>query len=163
MKGEPGIPDHSLIEFLRNITRALQRGYMELDNGWITPFNGYKYKVTPDQRTWNESRRVCQSWGGDLIVHGFRDYAVRVTIQREFNLSQIYWIGLNDQVHEGNWMWVNGNHARSDDATLWRSGYPTNSGRDCGVVNFRNFYLYQFLVQDYFCFLRYKAICEKLL
>ena len=51
---------------------------MELKDGWVAPFNGYQYKITPNYQSWVASRNVCQSLGGDLIVHGFRDHAVRV-------------------------------------------------------------------------------------
>ena len=60
------------------MTRDQKRGYMELDDEWIAPFNGYQYKATPNFQPWDASRNLCQSWGGDLIVHGFRDHAVRV-------------------------------------------------------------------------------------
>jgi len=166
MKGEPGIPDHSLIESLRDdITRALQRGFMELDDGWITPFNGYQYKVNNNRLTWNDSRSVCQSWGGDLIVHGFRDHSLRVTIQRAFRLNNFYWIGLNDKQIEGNWQWVNGDLARLDDATLWRPDQPSNSGgnQDCADAPFGDF-VDQFFANDRSCTSgRIRSICEKLI
>ena len=61
------------------ITIALRLGYMELDDGWITPFNGYRYKIFPEKaNTWEESQMICLNEGGDLIVHGFRDVSVRV-------------------------------------------------------------------------------------
>ena len=41
--------------------------YYILENGWITPSDGYKYKRTANLRSWSESRRVCESWEGDLI------------------------------------------------------------------------------------------------
>ena len=58
-------------------TSALLHGYVELEDGWIAAFNGYKYKANLDQQSWDDSRSVCQSWGGDLIVYGFQDPAVR--------------------------------------------------------------------------------------
>ena len=51
---------------------------MELDDGWIAPFNGYQYKATMRSQSWDESRSICQSWGGDLIVYGFRDLTIMV-------------------------------------------------------------------------------------
>jgi len=60
-----------------NIMRDLLRGYVELDDGWIAPFNGYQYKRTPRSQTWEESRRTCQNWGGDLAVFGIRDFGTR--------------------------------------------------------------------------------------
>ena len=62
--------------FADNFTRALLRGYMELDDGWMTPLNGYEYKANLSLLTWDESRRNCQRWGGDLVVYGVRDVVV---------------------------------------------------------------------------------------
>jgi len=64
--------------FEGNILFALQSGYMELDNGWITPFNGYQYKISTEKLSWDTGRHVCQGWEGDLIAHGFRDHAARM-------------------------------------------------------------------------------------
>ena len=59
-----------------NVITALHRGFMKQDNGWVTPFNGYQYKLTEHTQSWQDSRRICQRLGGDLIVYGFRDVAV---------------------------------------------------------------------------------------
>jgi len=104
-----------------------------------TPFNGYRYKVNVNTETWDESRNVCQSWRGDLIVHGFRDHTARVTITRALALaSGYYWIGLIDKDSEENWRWVNGNRASTDDITLWIPGQPNSAGgnQDCGYGYF---------------------------
>jgi len=53
-------------------------GYMHLDDGWITPFNGYQYKETSTIQSWEDSRTICKNWGGDLAVYGVRDIAIRV-------------------------------------------------------------------------------------
>jgi len=58
-------------------TASLLRGFVELDDGWIAPFNGFQYKMNVKKRTWIDSRKICQSWGGDHIVYGFRDDNVR--------------------------------------------------------------------------------------
>jgi len=154
---------------LNDITRALQRGYMELDDGWITPFNGYQYKVNFNEQNWEESRSVCQSWGGDLIVYGFQDHAARVTIERALRLTErrlAYWIGLNDKETEGNWIWVNGNRARTDDITLWRPSQPNSyrGNQDCGVGWFGDNTGDRFLAGDEDCLTgRRVSICETLI
>ena len=58
--------------------RNFQRGYLELEDGWVAPGNGYQYKVNLNSSTWDESRSVCQGWGGDLIVYGFQDFSTKV-------------------------------------------------------------------------------------
>ena len=58
--------------------QILLRGFVELDDGWISPLNGYQYKVNQTRQTWDESRTMCQNLGGDLIVHGFQDPTARL-------------------------------------------------------------------------------------
>ena len=47
-------------------------------NTWYSPLNGFQYKATPDAQSWNESRSVCQGWGGDLAVHGVQTLELRL-------------------------------------------------------------------------------------
>jgi len=58
--------------------KSLLLGYIELDDGWIFPFNGYQYKAILIRNSYDVSQTICQNLGGDLIVYGFRDDAVRV-------------------------------------------------------------------------------------
>lgn len=45
-------------------------GYNILDDGWIAPFNGYKYKIVENIVSWHEARSTCQSYGSDLASFG---------------------------------------------------------------------------------------------
>ena len=64
--------------FTANLKAALLRGYIIMEDGWIAPFNGYQYKASPNRQTWNESRSLCQQWGGDLAQYGARDVGTRL-------------------------------------------------------------------------------------
>ena len=55
----------------------LLRGYSNLNDQWIAPFNGYQYKITESTHSWEESRRICQDWGGEMVVYGVRDFQMR--------------------------------------------------------------------------------------
>jgi len=35
--------------------------------------NGYLYRLTPNKQMWNESREVCQSYGGDLAYQAVKN------------------------------------------------------------------------------------------
>ena len=67
--------------FIENISASLLRGFAELEDGWISPFNEYQYKVTRIRESWTASRRKCQVWGGDLVVHGVRDSGTRLYVR----------------------------------------------------------------------------------
>ena len=59
------------------IKKIFSNGILFSD-GWFTSLHGYQYKNTSSNgKTWEESRRICQNWGGDLMVHGVRDPAIR--------------------------------------------------------------------------------------
>jgi len=48
-----------MLFFVDNISFALQSEYMELDDGWNSPFNGYQYKVSTEWLSWDAGRNVC--------------------------------------------------------------------------------------------------------
>ena len=57
---------------------TLLRGYAEMNEEWIAPFNGYQYKLYPVEQDWTKSRSVCRKQGGDLAVYGIRNLATRM-------------------------------------------------------------------------------------
>ena len=57
---------------------VLKGGVIELEDGWITPLNGYQYKLTTTTGSWSESREKCKLWNADIIVYGFIDIEARV-------------------------------------------------------------------------------------
>ena len=88
------------------------------------------------------------------------------TITRAFGLDYNYWIGLSDQVNEGNFSWVNGYYANLNDYSLWYPGHPNtydNNALDCCWAYFsgRDIYTYVFLAFDIHCSSSHQSICEK--
>ena len=53
------------------------KGYKNLGNGWVTIFNRYQYKRTPERQSWEASQSICRSWGGNLAVYGVQDMGSR--------------------------------------------------------------------------------------
>ena len=45
-----------------------------MEDGWVSPLNGFQYKKTSITQTWQKSREVCQSWGADLASYGIQDF-----------------------------------------------------------------------------------------
>ena len=81
----------------------------------------YKYYETP--HTWARARLHCQSLNKDLAIleNGFHT----------FQASSLHplspaWIGLSDQLKEGEWLWTGGQPLAY---SYWKSGQP--NGGDC--------------------------------
>ena len=56
---------------------VILRGFLQLGDGWISPLNGFQYKLTETTQTWYSSRSQCQGMGGDLATHGIQDWETR--------------------------------------------------------------------------------------
>ena len=55
----------------------LQTGYLELEDRWITPFNGFQYKYNTTRKNWADARTACYEMGGDLASFGIWDIQTR--------------------------------------------------------------------------------------
>uniref|UniRef100_A0A087YIV7 C-type lectin domain-containing protein n=3 Tax=Poecilia formosa TaxID=48698 RepID=A0A087YIV7_POEFO len=94
--------------------------------GWEL-FEGSAYYVSYGKKTWEESRKYCQSKGADLMV-------INSSSKQVFgNKFQKYmWIGLTDQETDGIWKWVDGSQVNP---TYWSSGEPNGQTQEnCGNI-----------------------------
>jgi len=77
---------------------------------------GRAFKIHTSHQTWESANKTCQSEGGNLIsddrpeIHSWLKRGGRKT-----------WIGANDQVTEGEWIWANGQPVQS---TYWATNQP---------------------------------------
>jgi hypothetical protein len=85
-------------------------------------YNGHSYYRSTSSMTWTAARQACANMGG---------YLVTVTTPAEnnfiFNLWSDGWIGLTDEVVEGQWRWVTGEPYTWGN---WNSGEPNNAGNE---------------------------------
>lgn len=85
-------------------------------------YNGHSYYRSTSSMTWTAARQACANMGG---------YLVTVTSAAEnnfiFNLWPSGWIGLTDEVVEGQWRWVTG---EPYSWTNWNPGEPNNAGNE---------------------------------
>ena len=51
--------------------------FLRLFDGWVSPLNGYKYKVNGQTLTWSASQNVCQNEGGNLVAERFQSMEVQ--------------------------------------------------------------------------------------
>ncbi|PVD29728.1 hypothetical protein C0Q70_08984 [Pomacea canaliculata] len=71
------------------------------------------YAYTKIKKSWSDARTFCQSMQGDLLKFDDQDDVNWMAIQSKSNLMPLagYWIGLNDQGQEGNFVWADGSQA----------------------------------------------------
>jgi hypothetical protein len=91
------------------------------------------YRMFPDVQPWKNAELACQIWSNGT------GHLANITSDSEnsfvASLSSGYaWIGYNDSVSEGNWLWTMPLPPSS--YTHWCSGEPNNSGdEDCAATN----------------------------
>ena len=56
---------------------VIRRGFLQLDDGWISLLNGFEYKLITASQTWYSSQSQCQEMGGDLATHGLKEWETR--------------------------------------------------------------------------------------
>ena len=85
-------------------------------------YNGHSYYRSTGSMTWTDARQACLNMGGHLVT---------VTSPAEnnfiFNLWPNGWIGLTDEVVEGQWRWVTGEPFSWSN---WNGGEPNNAGNE---------------------------------
>jgi len=89
---------------------------------FLGEFQGSKYYISEqDNFTWHEANTLTQNSGGYLVTICSAD-------ENEFIRSRLYtddaWIGYNDEQHEGQFVWRNGELCGF---TNWSTGEPNNS------------------------------------
>jgi len=85
-------------------------------------YNGHSYYRSTGSAFWSAAKAACENMGGHLVT---------VTSAAEnsfiFNLWPSGWIGLTDEVTEGQWRWVTG---ETYSYSSWNSGEPNNAGNE---------------------------------
>jgi hypothetical protein len=85
-------------------------------------YNGHSYYRSTSSAFWSAAKAACENMGGHLVT---------VTSAAEnsfiFNLWPSGWIGLTDEVTEGQWRWVTG---ETYSYSSWNSGEPNNAGNE---------------------------------
>jgi len=98
-------------------TTPVMNGFTSQNN-----YNGHSYYRSTGSMFWTDARQACLNMGGHLVT---------VTTVAEnlfiFGLWPSGWIGLTDELVEGQWKWVTG---ESYSYTSWNSGEPNNSNNE---------------------------------
>ena len=129
--------------------------------------SGSHYVLFTKRETWQKARANCEKIGADLVKiesaveNEFLDTAFLTT-----GLSRVtYWIGLSDQVNEGEWKWTDGS-LLGGMYSNWGNRNPNNQGgnQNCaeivkGTIGDHHFYDAEW--NDWNCAYAQGYICEK--
>lgn len=88
--------------------------------------HGYQFIATP--KIWNDAKKNAEEKGGYLVCISSadeNDFVVDLIKNATNQEVPKTWIGLNDDIAEGDWRWINGEPA---EFTCWFQGEPNNSG-----------------------------------
>jgi hypothetical protein len=103
--------------YLYSRTTPVMTGFTSQNN-----YNGHSYYRSTGSMTWTDAKQACLNMGGHLVTS--------TTLAENnflFNLWPNGWIGLTDEVVEGQWRWVTGEPFTWAN---WNGGEPNNSNNE---------------------------------
>lgn len=146
-----------------NDTRCeLQQGYLcqrlpkkalDCTNGGHA-VGGENYCYVGDSLTYAESKKACAKRGGALasILDEAASKQIEASMNQRFKVPR-FWIGLNDLVEQGVWMWPDGKPLTT---ASWKPGEPNNFGREGCVELFTDTWQWN----DLDCSAELPSLCE---
>ncbi|XP_035922433.2 C-type lectin domain family 17, member A isoform X1 [Halichoerus grypus] len=98
--------------------------------GWL-PFEGKCYYFSPTTKSWDEARKFCQENYSHLVI--ISSFAEQNFVAKAHGSPRVYWLGLNDREHEGDWKWLDGSPVT---LSFWDPEEPNNIyDEDCASMN----------------------------
>lgn len=96
-------------------------------------YNGHRYKIYSDSKTWTEAKSFCENLGGHLLtINSASEQEFVENFLLPFETTKAYhWIGLYDDGTNKNWKWVTG---EPTNYTNWASGEPSDAFQDKTVI-----------------------------
>jgi glucose/arabinose dehydrogenase len=112
---------------------ALSAKAMEEYDSILPTYNGNEYILTSASLTWEQAQAEARSRGGNLVT--INNAAEETWLKQTFGTTTKFWIGINDRVTEGQFVWASGEAVTY---TNWAPGEPNNwqGNQDFGVMNF---------------------------
>ena len=95
---------------------------------------GSCYKLFTESETWNNAQANCLNLGAQLVKIESAEENEFLTRTFLTASAVTYWMGLSDQVKEGQWIWTDGDPLGN--YTNWGGSNPNNSNgyQHCGHV-----------------------------
>ncbi|XP_076977691.1 C-type lectin domain family 17, member A [Tamandua tetradactyla] len=98
--------------------------------GWL-PFEGKCYYFSPNTKTWDGARKFCQENYSHLVI--ISSVAEQKFVSKAHGSPRVYWLGLHDNDHEGDWRWLDGSPVT---LSFWDPQEPNNLyEEDCASMN----------------------------
>ncbi|XP_037702494.1 C-type lectin domain family 4 member E isoform X2 [Choloepus didactylus] len=96
-------------------------------------FQSSCYFFSTDTLTWTSSVKNCSGMGGHLVVINTEEE--QKFLFRKKPREREFYIGLTDQVKEGQWQWVDGTPFK-ESLSFWDAGEPNNLAtvEDCATI-----------------------------
>jgi len=110
--------------------------------GW-DEFDESCYKVMTSfvhskKLSWDNARAVCSGYGGDLVsIENEREEDFIRSLSSNFK-NDLLWIGLNDRVNEGQFVWSDGTYFNSSVYSKWKIGEPSHTAGKHDCVGLKN-------------------------
>ncbi|XP_029598411.1 galactose-specific lectin nattectin isoform X1 [Salmo trutta] len=113
--------------------QGLQTRSSSCPPGWHS-YRTRCYHYVPIMAKWPEAEHYCLLLGGNLAsVHSLSQYNfLQSVIQSSANRAQRTWIGANDAIQEGLWLWSDGSRFSYQN---WDQGQPSNYNYGAGNDN----------------------------
>ncbi|TNN53351.1 Macrophage mannose receptor 1 [Liparis tanakae] len=123
---------------LLGFAALLAAAHGQCQQGW-REYENKCYFFSADTKSWPEANAICLGQNANLM--SIQDTHERTWVRTQIG-TEIYWMGLNDQVSEGVWEWSDGS-PYVPFLEDWLPGQPDNwgeeTGEDCGQVTGSSF------------------------
>nr|XP_018672740.1 lectin BRA-3-like [Ciona intestinalis] len=147
----------ALLLFSLCTTTRYAHGYVEL-------VNGIMYEVVTDSKNFNDAEDHCRGLDG-LLFYSITSASVQnalsnaITSNPTLNAHSSFWIGLDDTITEGRFIWNKGEALGSGDYTNFHSsvGAQSHENKDCVKIDKAS--SWQWLASN--CAERKPFICQK--
>ncbi|KAA8584470.1 hypothetical protein FQN60_008255 [Etheostoma spectabile] len=140
---------------LLSFAALLACAHCQCQQGW-REYENRCYLFSTDTKSWMEANAFCMELNTNLM--SIQDIHERLWVRTQIG-TEIYWIGLNDEIAEGVWEWSDGSPFIPY-LTYWMQGQPDNwgnePGEDCGQVVGSSFGQWN----DENCSVKRKYICK---
>ena len=97
------------------------------------------HSISVQGLNWENARRDCLGYGGDLVSITNKSEMSFINGISSKGVNEHYWIGLNDQRNESQFVWSDGTPYNASVYSNWYPGEPSDlAGEDCVELNGRH-------------------------